>query len=268
MVKFRKPPVVETVLSVQFKPLDNISGGMLGKFWASLGDDWPTSTDTASLEPEFEQFGPENVWERGGLRFKVGSQVDLRLQFLSKDQDRMIQVQNGRFFFNWIGHGETYPSYENVKPEFDDYWEQFRAFLVQNSSQTVEANQWEVMYVNHIPGNPLWGSPCDLPNMLRFLGPVSLDSVPANLETVRGEWRYEIPDKRGRLYVRLGRTQKEGQSFIVLTLVARGPIDKEAGRTLDEGIRLGHEAIINAFVALTTDEARELWEPVHENASR
>ncbi len=262
-MKFRNPPVVETVLSVQFKPINKIGAGLLGKFWSSLDDDWKVPLDAPALELEHEQFGPENAWQSSGLRFKVGPQVDLRLQIFNSAGDRMIQVQNGRFLFNWIGVGRSYPSYDVVRPQFDKYWDQFREFLVTYSDQSFDVDQWEVVYVNHIPICDPWATTSELPNLFTFLSPIDHKESDVNLEAVNGEWQYEIPDIRGRLYARLGRTLKEDIPHIVFTLTARGAVATESGATLDDGLSLGHDTITKAFCELTTPEAQKLWNTNH-----
>jgi len=268
-LKFRKPPVVETVLSVQFKPLPGIGAGHLGVFWHQLGGAWPNVADAPALEREFERFASDNIWEAGGLRFKLQSQVDARLQIQNATRDRMIQVQNGRFLFNWTGSGQSYPSYESVRPEFDEYWDRFREFLSCQSTASLELDQWEVVYVNHIPKGDLWTSPNEIPRVLSFLGSTCLDPGSTEFEYATGEWRYEIPSQRGRLYVRLGKTQKDGIPNIVLTLTARGPIGKKKdGISLDEGLELGHQVIQKSFLRLTSEEAQRHWEPMHASTSK
>ena len=62
---FRKPPVVETVLGVQFDPIPGFSNAHLGAFWKRLlahensgsAGEWRTLTDAPPIEPTFERFG-------------------------------------------------------------------------------------------------------------------------------------------------------------------------------------------------------------------
>ena len=51
------PPVVETILGVQFDPLASWRNAHLGVFWKTLNtDDWPNVSDAPPLQPQFERF--------------------------------------------------------------------------------------------------------------------------------------------------------------------------------------------------------------------
>ena len=152
-MKYKNPPVVETVLSVQFSPLANLGVGLLGSYWKELGSGWPHVTDAHAVAPVFERFESAKTWELSELSVKFSQQVDVRLQIRNAVKDRMIQVQNGRFFYNWLETSVVeYPSYEAVRPEFDGHWDKFRESVVFNSDEiSVQPNQWEVIYVNHLP---------------------------------------------------------------------------------------------------------------------
>jgi uncharacterized protein (TIGR04255 family) len=62
-VIYKNPPVVETVLSVQFNPLPNFGAGQLGAYWNELGAEWPNVTEAPGVEPEYERFERAPVWE-------------------------------------------------------------------------------------------------------------------------------------------------------------------------------------------------------------
>jgi hypothetical protein len=62
---YLRPPVVETILGVQFKPLRGLQNAHLGAFWKTLGDEWPTVADAPPLEPQFERFDAGGMWPDG-----------------------------------------------------------------------------------------------------------------------------------------------------------------------------------------------------------
>ena len=53
---FKNPPVVETVLGVQFERLAGFTNGHLGAFWKSLPDGWSQVRNANSLDPILERF--------------------------------------------------------------------------------------------------------------------------------------------------------------------------------------------------------------------
>ena len=119
-VSFERPPVVETVLGVQFAKLPNFSNAHLGAFWASLGADWPHVKDVPPLEEQFETFGESSVWA-SQMRLKLTQSPAVRFQISNAAEDRMVQIQNGRLDYNWLSQsGSNYPRYKNVRPDFDN----------------------------------------------------------------------------------------------------------------------------------------------------
>lgn len=260
-MKYNNPPVVETVLSVQFNRLANFGAGQLGSYWKELGADWTDVTDTSAVDPVFERFDDSaRTWKSSAFEVKFSQQVDVRLQIRNAAKDRMIQVQNGRFFYNWLGSADgTYPSYEFVRPEFDEQWDRFREFVLSNSEEnSVQPNQWEVIYVNHIPCGTVWKKVSDLPEVLTFLKQLPLGDLGLNSRNIGGEWQFEIAPQKGTLYLTLGMKQENDIANVVMTLLARGPISEDES-SLDKGLELGHKTITEAFDRLTSVIAKKHW---------
>ncbi len=261
---FKTPPVVETVLGVQFEPIRSLTNAHLGAFWQTLGLDWPNVVDAPPLEQQFEQFGDERTWGPLGLQLKLTSEPASRLQIRNKSNDRMIQVQNGRFHLNWLGQaGGEYPRYNNVRPEYDKLFSRFCAFVKNQSLGDLRLNQWEVTYVNHIPKGTLWNAPSDVPSVsLLFASPPPLPMV-AGPESLSGAWHFEITPKKGRLHVEIRhgrRTTPDDKEILIITLTARGSLSPADPR-YDVGLDAGHEAIVRSFKALTTEKAHQIWGP-------
>jgi len=265
--KFRNPPVVETVLGVQFKPLPRFGNWHLGAFYAGLDREvWPEVTEAPPLRLQHETFGEQAIVEPG-FRLEMVPQAPLRLKIRDRDGVRMIQVQNGRLHYNWLNWLTTeqerqYPTYPKVRPEFDEAWLRFREFLDHERVGPVITDQWEVTYLNHIPKETVWNTAEDW----SFLFPQLLGAADklqaATLENASGDWRFEIEPRRGRLHVELRQGLKPGgdrREILVLKLTARGPIE-EGGLSLDDGLNLGRETIVKSFKEITSEKAHEYWE--------
>jgi uncharacterized protein (TIGR04255 family) len=155
------PPVVETVLGVQFAPLQGLTNAHLGAFWQSLQtDQWPSVSDAELLPPAFEQFDDKARWASGRLRFEITNKC--RLQIKNADADRMIQVQNSRLHFNWLKRpGISYPRYETVRREFESTLQDFLQFVNRAKLGELRPDQWEVTYVNQMPKGTVWNDSCD-----------------------------------------------------------------------------------------------------------
>ena len=229
---------------VQFQPIPALLSAHLGAFWKTLGPEWPHLSEAPPLEPQFERFGESQMWESPQLRFRLVAEPMVRLQIRSSTRDRMIQIQNGRFIYNWLGEaGGTYPTYAKVKPEFDRWLAAFKSFIVHERLDAVRPNQWEATYVNQMPIGTVWNECGDWENLLNGLisSPKDLDGL--ELETIGSEWRYEIKPMKGRrLYVSLQHGKRGngdgGRESLVLTLTTRGPIEDQGGG-LNAGLDLG-----------------------------
>lgn len=262
---YEKPPVVETILGVQFDPLPKFRNAHLGSFWKSLDqEEWPTVIDAPPLEPVYERFGDSLHWSAAGLRLKFSQDVSARLQIRNRTADRMIQVQNGRLHFNWLGrNGGNYPRYHNVREGFERAFTQFVDFCKRENVGTFLPNQWEVTYLNHIPKGTVWNSPEEWNFFRPLSGLPSIEGVAAG-ESFQGEWHFAIPDQRGRLHVQWQhamRSKSEAAEIIVLTLTARGPIPggRSDAEAILEGLDLGRETIVRSFRSLMSDTANKFW---------
>jgi uncharacterized protein (TIGR04255 family) len=264
--EYESPPIIETVLGVQFVRLDGFTNAHLGAFWASLDrSEWPETSNAPSLEPQFERF-EETAWASFGSRFTLTNDPSSRLQIRNADRNRMIQVQSNRLHFNWLGKdGDPYPSYEVVKDGFDRTYQMFAEFANKEGFGEIRPNQWEITYVNHILRGTVWQTPADWSRFFCLLG-----DVPGGSDVVAegfaGRWRFVIPEKKGRLHVEWQQGAKDvedgdKQQMVRLTFTARGPVsdDEREQVTFSTGLDLGREAIVRSFKRFMSDEANRRW---------
>jgi uncharacterized protein (TIGR04255 family) len=196
-----------------------------------------------------------------------------RLQILNEDQSRLIQVQNGRFHYNWIKtEGQPYPRFSILRPEFDDYFAKFQSFVEAEGEGkwVLNVNQWEVTYVNHVPKGSVWSNPDGWPSVFPMLTHSGTRIDIGDFESFEGEWQYVLPSKRGRLHVnlkhgklkqgKLGKKKEsdQDQEVLIFTLTARGPVGKDSF-DLSQGLELGRNAIVRAFFEMTSESAHEYW---------
>ena len=269
--KFRKPPVIETVLGLQFATLPNFGTAHLGSFWQYYNpEEWPHANDAPAIEPQFERFGEENRGRVSRLMFKVVSEIGLRMQIRNAEKNRMIQLQNGRLHYNWLGlDGGPYPSFSKVKLEFDKVFDSFRNYLKEHGFEDLQLNQWEITYINHIPQGSIWSDPQDWQDIFPSMMPFAAKASSIKLESLGGEWHYEIEPQKGRLHINIShgwQGELKDKEVLVLNLTARGPMPSTntGSDPIDEGFRIGHEAIVRSFKELTSDKAHQYWEEIHD----
>jgi len=257
--RYDAPPVVETVLGVQFAPIAGYTTAHAGRFWQAALPDWKTVREVPHLEDQFEDFEPGALWRpQGG--FAIRPMPAPRIHIIRDDEERLLQVQDSRFIYNWRRKSGDYPSYGVIRPEFDERFEQFRAFIDASGFEKLLLNQWEVTYVNHIPegDDQLWQTIGDWERILPGLGLHGLRAICA-LESMKAEWRAMIGDKQGRLHIELQHGKRsDGAELMILKLTARGPIDP---MSLGDGLDLGHRSIVRTFDSITSEEAHRFWNP-------
>lgn len=268
---FERAPVVERVLGIQFQPVTAFHAGLLGAFWKTLGDEWPSVTDAGAIEPQFVDFGGDRLWGVPQISFRLMQSPPCRLQILNRQGDRMIQLQNGRFHLNWKGAaGPTYPRFPQICSEFKSYFERLSGFLLKEVGVEPVAELWEVTYLNHLPKGTVWNDANDWASLFPPLiqSSATSTSLPSEsdarlaLETFGGTWQYEISPKQGRLHVELshGRhARHDVGEVLILTLTARGMMERGTMDDICHGLSLGRFAIAHAFMALTSSEAHTYW---------
>ncbi len=259
---FANPPVVETVLSVQFEPLSQLRAAHLGLFWAQIRDRYPKTEDRLPLEPVIERF-PEPARGHVTFQFPIPEVPPVpRIWLTHLNETELIQLQADRFVKNWrrSGHGDAYPRYERVREGFDEAFREFEAFVTREDLGSIEVNQCEVTYVNHIVAGELWNSHGDLAKVFTLWRDAPA-SPPGKPEDAAFRARFPIGDGSGnpvgRLHidVQAAFRNPDGKPMFVLNLTARGYM----GHSTDF-FDLGRDWIVRSFAEITTKEMHRIWE--------
>jgi uncharacterized protein (TIGR04255 family) len=265
---FEKPPVVETVLSVQFEPLIQMRAVHLGLLWQEFRDKLPRTEERPPLEPLIERF-PEPTRLRLGLQLQALDTPPIpRFWFLNEEGTELVQVQPDRFIRNWrkVGVGDLYPRYPMVKSAFEADFNRFLGFVAERKLGVVRLNQCEVTYVNHIIAGEGWTTYQDVDRIFTIWHQPA-DFPPGNAEDLTFHARFPIPGSNGKPIGRLHAELQpavltsDGRQMYVLNLTARGQI----GESIDF-FDLGREWIVKSFAALTTPDMHRIWRR-RDNAS-
>lgn len=262
---FTHPPLVEVVLGLQFSPVAGISSLHLGQFAGTLAAEFPKSNDAAPLDPHFEQFGEPFGLAAAAVQ-RHWKPTGTRLQLRSDGGERLLQIQNGRFVLNWRRTGDPYPTFRQLQPMFEGYLDGFKSFVAGVSGAAIRPEQWEIMYLNHIPRGPLWSSVADWSSILPGLLGTPSPLAQCEIETCGGRWSYRLPDCEGRLHIEASHAAlRESDSGIdtpvmVLQIAARGSAQAQGtDMLLADRMRIGHDAIVKAFVEITGTSAHTVW---------
>lgn len=263
---FRKPPLVETAISLQFQLIDGLKNAHLAMFWEDMRKEFPKVTDAQLLPEQIELFGEEALRTRGIPGFRIaGAGGTSRMQMASEDDQAMVQIQNGRIISNWRrGAGGEYPRWGTVLSRFKESLDKFKAMLATEKLGTASLNQWEVVYVNHLLKGRDWNTPADWPDLLPGLVAKNLRYSASILESLVCGIHIVMPDNRGRIHAELfhgfNSPEATSQELLSLQITARGGVCEPTDEQAYNGLEHGHLAIVQTFCDLTGSEAQKKWE--------
>lgn len=256
LVDFDHPPINEVVYGVRFAPLKAWLLPHVGLFWQQVRADYPRCEHAA---PIGDPIGDSDITDPA-----TGLPVP-RVWLISSNNDRLIQLQPGRFLFNWRSRDEAgpYPRYEALSETFFKLWREFCAFVDEQKLGDIEVRGYELTYLNHIsePQGCVFPNQTDkvLTDMTwrydrsRFLQSPSIVS-----------WQAAFPfeNDSGVLVVKStpAKRNKDDVSIIILDLTARTQSLQAPIAEPKQWFARAREWIVRGFVDLTTEEAqRDLW---------
>jgi uncharacterized protein (TIGR04255 family) len=265
---FANPPVVEVALAVQFEPLTALRTPQLGFLWKDYRERFPKIEEHAPLDPMMERFGVPGP-PQASVHFEMMHKPPVpRCWFLSEDDTELIQIQQDRFAHNWrkAGTDIKYTRYKRIRTTFRKELDNFAAFLAREKIGTLEPNQCEVTYVNHIISGQGWERHGEIGKVLALFETKYTEEFLPELEEGRVSGTYVIPGSdakplgRLRFSIAPAYRRADDKPIMVLTLVARGQPDGEGTDGVMRFLDTGREWIVRGFTALTTARMHEIWE--------
>lgn len=274
---FKRPPLVEVVLGVQFSELTGYRTHHAGLLWERhFRRDFPRCVERPPIEAVFETFGRASL---GPPSLKVQiveapGPIVPRLWFIKDDHTELIQMQADRFLHNWRSEQKApYPRYEPIRERFFHELKKVESFLDGEKIGALEPNQCEVTYVNHVAladGADPWTQ------LHRIFGVwQSFDALPldggARLPAPEGadlSLRFIIHDPKsgeplGRLHIQAQPAiATETRRIMRLNLTARGAPSTPTHQGVADFLDLGRAAVVRGFAAVTTPEMHDFWERI------
>jgi uncharacterized protein (TIGR04255 family) len=279
---FERPPVIEVVASVQFEPLSAAGLVHFGLLWEHFRKAFPKTEQKPPLSQVVERLGVSPM--RRGFQVSLAEEPSMaRLWFVNEPGDELVQVQADRFIRNWRAIPtlrNTYPRYDDcIRPRFEADYRTFLKFVADESLGTVEPNQCEITYINHILPNDYWKNHSDLHAVVKYWPEHGSDLLPMGPEAINFGGAYPLNHSDGEF---LGRLHVSVQSafvpptpgsdkqssdkqipIFVLTLTARG---RPVGKGIDGVLGffdIGRSAIVDSFDRITTTKMHEVWGKHH-----
>lgn len=263
LADFDDPPVVETVLGVEFAPLRGWDVRHFGLFWDHVRERFPQ----LETKPVLARPG---AGDGGSFSFVLEQLGDpssgVRCWLIDENDTRLLQIQQDRFIHNWrkVSGDERYPHYEeDIRPRFESELKDFLAFL---GDQGIPAPDWrrcEVTYVNHLEQGREWETLEDLPGIFPAFNAGTLSGSELPLpESVNIRWRNRLEGASGWLTFSLqsATRNRDGMNVLQYQITAQVDIPDEAG--LDavlQALDRGRHAVVRSFEKSTSAEMHTIW---------
>jgi uncharacterized protein (TIGR04255 family) len=262
--KFDKPPVVETVIGVQFPELAGFRTPHFGLYWQTIQSEYQKVEDRPRLDEAVELF-PRNIVPKHGFRIS-GRVLPDRVWYTAQSGSELIQLQPNRFLFNWRRQEPTdsYQSYEKSSSKFLGEFENFCRFCHQQELEAPKPNLCEVTYVNHImPEGDESAIDLFATTFTGLAWELSDERLPPPESTTFN--RVYVIEKGGR---KVGRLYAEAsiailqedqgrREFVRLHMTGRVNHPAEGKVALADSLRLAHDWVVNGFASMSHPEIQK-----------
>ena len=248
---YKHPPVDEVVCGFRFEPLPQLKVPHIGLLWEKFRQEYPVLRHAIPIV--------------SGTSLPVDETTGVplpRIWFISKADNELVQFQLDRFYYNWRQRGDDYPRYPSIIKKFEKAKSQLDAFTNELELGTIAPLECELTYINHVPIGQGWKSIDDLGDVIRgFTWQKARHHFLPNPANVACQVRFELPDGKGSLNVKLNQAKKvDGVYGLVLELAAKGLGEEKTGKAMRDWFDLAHEWIVRGFTDLTAKEMQEnIW---------
>jgi len=254
---YNNPPVNEVVCGLSFAKIEKFKSHHIGLFWQKIKDEFPLVEHAQRLEHALRlEHKPPLLDLKNYLP---------RVWFVRNDQNRLIQLQDDMFYFNWrrMQEDEAYPRYETIIEDFKKTLSVFEKFLEEEGLGSVNPERCELTYINHISKGEGWETISDVLNIFHDLCWNTEDRFLPPPVAVGGQAVFELPDKIGRLELSLQQAirKSDKRPMFVLQNKATGLGEDKNMTAVWEWFEVAHEWIVFGFTDLTKEGIqKDVWQ--------
>jgi uncharacterized protein (TIGR04255 family) len=251
---YDNPPAQETWMAFAFVPL-SWSIPHFGAFWNEIRTDYPTfevHPPIGEFNLQFDALGPDAIVK-----------LPVRCWFINDESNRLIQIQNNRFFHNWRRPNPSAPylHYAELKPVFEKEWGRFCDFAGRHDMGLPNVLSCEVSYINHLERGVGWDSFSDLSVVFPSVGNFQGKSFLGKPETISVNGSYVMPSSEGRLRVVIQPAirQLDGKEIIQLTITGSCRPASSDTSELMRCLDFCREWVVRGFDDLTSQPMHTIW---------
>ncbi|MCI0402596.1 MAG: TIGR04255 family protein [Acidobacteria bacterium] len=251
---YESPPAQETWMSFHFVPL-NWSIPHFGAFWNEIRNDYP----------KFEVHPPlgEFTLELNAMSPEAAINLPVRCWFINETDNRLIQVQNTRFFHNWRkAQGKPrYYHYAELKPHFQQEWNRFRAFVEKYELGPITVLGCEVSYVNHLDRGEGWRHFSELETLFPKVGSFEGRVFLGKPEIVAFRSVYVMPGNEARLTLQAQPAVRQSDGREIIQFSVTGTCRPSSQEEAELYLCLDHcrEWVVMGFDDFTSEAMHKIW---------
>jgi hypothetical protein len=251
MISFAKPPVIEVSLGKVFDGRTDLLIPHIGTFWSKVREKYPRTAHAPIVLGE----GETPVIDTAGNWIP-------RVWLLSQDESWLAQVQQDRFYLNWrdTGSGHPYVRFPAIKSEFDSVWALLEQTVRELTGKALTPKRFELTYTNVVPSGTSWSTVADLGRVLKDF---TWGGAPRKLTApiaYGGRFVFRLPNDYGSLRVNIDTATRRADSSPALRIELQAAGIGRGDRAWAEWVEVAHEAIVNGFIDLTTEQMhRDHW---------
>lgn len=263
--EYDRPPVVETVMAVQFARLRRLSSVEILDFWRDqLKVEYPIAVERPAYQVPIETFGRAD----GQLQVQMEltpAPERIRYWFQSESNEILVQLQNDWLALNWrkVSSTSGYRRYSFGAKRFAALYDALDKFCRDRDVGRLAPQQVEISYINLIVSElDGWQQHSELGRILKPVRPdPALEHLP---EAQAVAWSAQFPvgsasSPLGRLHADAQPTVQDDRPSFSLQLTYRGRPEGDDLAGVTTALDRGHHWIVGGFDALTTAEMHTLW---------
>ena len=260
---FDRPPLVEQAIVAVFEPIEGFTIVDYGLFWSEVQADFPIVDTTDPVSEQIEWFDQIRTPDP---TLQLLARLPLpRAMFRDAAGGELIQLQPGRFGFNWSKvENDHYPRSEVVMNRFQALFSRFQAYVSSRGLGAVRLRQCELTNLNIIPVKDFGKGYEDITNAIK-VDPLDLGVSFLRAETFTRSRQHRILAEDGspvgRLHTAIAPviSTQDGEKAFRLEFTARSAPNVVSDEAMKNFFAIARSAINSAFCATVTDNMKQLW---------
>lgn len=241
-LEFSDAPIIEVVCGAQFDGIV-FDQQFVFEVYEKIKKDFPIIQQNPPINSVIEKIDAPNI-------NKALAGFHPRTFFINKDNNKLIQIQPDKVFFNWrkTNNEEQYPHFENVFQEFKKTFN----MLLKGANASDKLNQFELTYYDHIL---LSKFDKDDYNPIGILNLISLEGQVKSLDL---KMSFPVIEAGGNitLVLRSATRNTDQEKLLILESTCRG---FKSDSSIEKWFDVAHNRLLSNFKNITTEEAKTVW---------